>query len=164
MTRGILATLLFAVVTIAGVANAASSLYQFDSSDQAQRFEVLTRQLRCLVCQGESIADSHADLAKDMRTRVHDMIVAGRSNQQIIQFMTDRYGEFILYRPPFVPRTYLLWVGPLLLLLLACAVIMYCVRSARRKTASNGLEHSERERLSRLLDESGESKTGRMQT
>ena len=165
MTRGIVvATLLFAVVAMAGIASAASSLYRFDSADQAQRFEVLTRQLRCLVCQGESIADSHADLAKDMRSQVHEMLVAGRSNEQIIQFMTDRYGDFILYRPPFVPRTYFLWVGPLLLLLLACTAIMYYVRSARRERALTGLQQSEQERLSRLLDESGESKTGRMQT
>ena len=164
MIRGIFATLLFAVVTMVGVAAAASSLYQFDSPDQAQRFEVLTRQLRCLVCQGESIADSHADLAKDMRAQVHEMIVAGRSNEQIIRFMTDRYGDFILYRPPFVPRTYLLWVGPLLLLLLACAAIMYYARSARRATASSELQQNERERLSRLLDGSGESKRGRMRT
>lgn len=164
MRRGIVATVLFALVTMAGVASAASSLYRFDSTDQAQRFEVLTRQLRCLVCQGESIADSHADLAKDMRSQVHEMIVAGHSNEQIIQFMTDRYGDFILYRPPFVPRTYFLWIGPLLLLLLACAAIIYYARSACRETASTALQHSERERLSRLLESGESSKTGRMRT
>src|SRR5699024_5076781 len=119
MTRGIIVTLLFVFMAVAGSANAASALYRFNNADQAQRFEVLTRQLRCLVCQGESIAASQADLAKDLRSQVHDMIVAGRSDKQIIQFMTDRYGDFILYKPPFVPRTYFLWAGPLVLLLLA---------------------------------------------
>lgn len=164
MTRGIVVTLLFVFMAAVGSANAASTLYRFNNTDQAQRFEVLTRQLRCLVCQGESIADSHADLAKDLRSQVHDMIVAGRSDQQIIQFMTDRYGDFILYNPPFVPRTYFLWAGPLLLLLLASAGMIYYVRVARREKQATGLQRSERERLYRLLGESGESKTGRTQT
>lgn len=160
-------TLLFALimgVVAGGIANAASTLYRFDNADQAQRFEELTRQLRCLVCQGESIADSNADLAKDLRRQVHDMIVAGRSNQQIMQFMTDRYGDFVLYKPPFVPRTYFLWAGPLLLLLLASAAMMYHVWGVRRKKQPADLQQGEQERLSRLLGESREPKTGRTQT
>ncbi|MCO6441049.1 MAG: cytochrome c-type biogenesis protein CcmH [Nitrococcus mobilis] len=153
------------VVAIAGVADAASTLYRFDNPDQAQRFQALTEQLRCLVCQGESIADSNADLAKDLRSRVHEMILAGRSNRQIMQFMTDRYGDFILYKPPFAPRTYFLWAGPLLLLLLVSAVmIKYVGRTRRDKQSTIGLQHDERARLSRLLGESGEPKTDRTQT
>lgn len=161
MRRGIGIMLLFALVAMAGIADAASTLYRFDNPDQAQRFEVLTRELRCLVCQGESIADSNSDLAKDLRRQVHDMIVAGRSNQQVIQFMTARYGDFILYKPPFVPRTYFLWAGPLLLLLLASAAMMYYAWGARRDKRSAGLQRGERERLDRLLGESQEPKTGR---
>lgn len=165
MTQGIIAALLLAFMAVVGTANAASALYRFSNADQAQRFEVLTRQLRCLVCQGESIADSHADLAKDLRSQVHDMIVAGRSNQQIIQFMTDRYGDFILYKPPFVPRTYFLWAGPVLLLLLASAgMVYYAWGTTRRNKQSADLQQGEQERLYRLLDESGESKTGRTRT
>lgn len=164
MTRGIAQALLFALLVVGGSANAASALYPFVNTDQAQRFEELTRQLRCLVCQGESIADSNADLAKDLRSQVHDMLVAGHSNEQIIAFMTHRYGDFILYKPPLAPRTYLLWVGPLLLLLLASAAMIYRVWGRRRNSQSVHLQQAERERLSRLLDESGEPKTSRTWT
>lgn len=164
MTRGIAITLLLALLVLGGSASAASTLYQFDNTDQADRFQELTRQLRCLVCQGESIADSNADLAKDLRSQVHDMIVAGRSNQQIIDFMTHRYGDFILYKPPFAPRTYLLWVGPVLLLLLASAAMIYRVWGTRRSAPSVGLQQGERERLSRLLDESREPKASQTWT
>lgn len=162
--RRVLVTLLFALA-MGGVANAAAPLYQFDTRAQAQRFDTLIWQFRCLVCQGESIAVSNADLAQDMRDQIHDMIMAGRSNQQIIDFMTDRYGAFILYEPPFAPRTYLLWIGPLLLLMLAGAGMMYYAWGlARRDKGSSYLQRGERERLSRLLDEPSESKTNRTQT
>ncbi|MDN5872276.1 MAG: cytochrome c-type biogenesis protein CcmH [Nitrococcus sp.] len=164
MTRGIANALLFALLVLGGTANAASALYQFDNTDQAKRFQELTGQLRCLVCQGESIADSNADLAKDLRSQVHDMIVAGRSNPQIIDFMTARYGDFILYKPPFAPRTYFLWIGPLVLLLLASAAMIYRAWGTRRDSPSIGLQKGERERLSRLLEEPGKPKTSRTWT
>ncbi|WP_232210406.1 cytochrome c-type biogenesis protein [Nitrococcus mobilis] len=165
MTRSVFTMLLFTfVMGIGGIADAASALYRFDNTSQAQRFQTLTEQLRCLVCQGESIADSNADLAKDLRSQVHEMILAGHSNEQIMQFMTERYGDFILYKPPFVPRTYFLWAGPLLLLLLASLVMIKYVGRARRDKQSIVLQQGERERLSRLLGESREPETDRTQT
>lgn len=80
------------------------------------RYERLTHDLRCLVCQNESIADSNAGLAADLRREVREMLGAGKSDQEILAFMTDRYGDFVLFRPPFVARTWLLWVAPALLL------------------------------------------------
>ncbi len=164
MARSVFMMLPFVfAVAIASAAGAASTLYRFDDPDQAQRFQALTEQLRCLVCQGESIADSNADLAKDLRSQVHEMILAGHSNQQIMQFMTDRYGDFILYKPPFVPRTYFLWAGPLLLLILASVAMIKYVGRTRRDTQAIGLQQDERARLSRLLGESKEPKTDRTQ-
>ena len=84
--------------------------------DLDQRVMTLSEQFRCLVCQNETIADSHADLADDLRQQIREQMTAGRSDAQISTFLTDRYGEFILYRPRVTPKTYALWFGPFLLL------------------------------------------------
>ena len=76
------------------------------------RYETLVRELRCLVCQNQPIADSNAPLAKDLRRQVREMLLSGSSDSEIYSFMTDRYGDFVLYRPPFVQRTWLLWLAP----------------------------------------------------
>lgn len=89
-----------------------------DAATQA-RYDALAHDLRCLVCQNQSIADSNAELAADLRRQVREMIAAGQTDQQIKLFMTERYGDFVLYQPPFSARTSLLWAAPLLLLL-AC--------------------------------------------
>ena len=100
-----------------------------------ERYEQLIRDLRCLVCQNQSIADSNAMLAGDLRREVRDMLAAGRSDDEIRAFMTDRYGDFVLYRPPVSPRTWLLWSAPGLLLLggigIAAIVVLRRVRAAR---------------------------------
>jgi cytochrome c-type biogenesis protein CcmH len=82
----------------------------------AARYDALNRELRCLVCQNQSIADSHAPLATDLRHQVHDMLLRGASDAEIVQFMTARYGDYVLYKPPLSPLTVLLWLGPFLLL------------------------------------------------
>ncbi len=92
------------------------------------RYESLTRELRCLVCQNESIADSNAPLASDLRRQVREMLREGASNREIYTYMTDRYGDFVLYRPPFVRRTWLLWFAPALLLMLGGTVLIRTVR------------------------------------
>ena len=100
-----------------------------------QRYERLTRELRCLVCQNETIADSNASLAADLRREVREMMVAGKSDNEIRTFLTERYGDFVLYRPPLAPRTWLLWAAPVLLLLggagIAALVIVRRSRVAR---------------------------------
>ena len=89
----------------------------FEDPEQQARYELLIKDLRCLVCQNQSIADSNATLASDLRREVREMMIAGQSDQQIRDFMTARYGDFVLYRPPVSPRTWLLWAAPVLLLL-----------------------------------------------
>ncbi len=98
---------------------------------QRVRYEAITRELRCLVCQNQTIADSDADLAKDLRREVRDMIQAGQSDLQIRHFMTERYGDFVLYNPPLNPRTWLLWAAPVLLLL---GGLLIAVRVLRRRS------------------------------
>ena len=105
-----------------------------------QRYEQLTHQLRCLVCQNETIADSNATLAADLRRDVREMMRAGKTDVEIRAFLTDRYGDFVLYLPPVTPRTWLLWAAPALLLLggaaIAAFVIRRRVRTARADPAA----------------------------
>jgi cytochrome c-type biogenesis protein CcmH len=92
------------------------------------RYDRLTDELRCLVCQNQTVADSNADLAKDLRARTREMLLAGASDAEILEFMTDRYGDFVLYRPPVAGRTVLLWAAPVLLLLIGSASAFLVIR------------------------------------
>lgn len=108
------------------------------------RYDRLINELRCLVCQNQSIADSNAGLAADLRREVHSMLLAGRSDAEILRFMTERYGDFVLYRPPFVRRTWLLWLAPALLLaggaLIAFRIVRNRSRLARMDSDDSDLE------------------------
>ncbi|NKF21671.1 cytochrome c-type biogenesis protein [Solimonas marina] len=116
---------------------------------QQARYEGLIHQLRCLVCQNETIADSQAPLAADLRKQVHDQIAAGRSDAQIKRYLTDRYGDFVLYKPPFKAKTWLLWGGPFLVLLVALAVALRFARSRRAMAPATNVDA---DALQRLLD------------
>jgi cytochrome c-type biogenesis protein CcmH len=96
------------------------------------RFERIAKELRCLQCQNESIADSNADLARDLRRQVREMLVAGKSDDAIFSFMTDRYGEFVRFAPPLSPKTTLIWGAPFFMLLLGAAIIYRVVRQRSR--------------------------------
>ncbi len=103
-------------------------VYPFATPEEAARFDALTAELRCPKCQNQSIADSNAPIAQDLRARTHELMRAGRSDEEIIVYLTERYGEFVRYRPPLNAVTALLWIGPFLLLLLAVTVIVLRVR------------------------------------
>ncbi len=111
------------------------NIYQFKTVQQQQQFHQLTEELRCLVCQNETLADSGAALAKDLRDQIAVMVQKGESDQQIIHYLVARYGDFILYNPPLNPLTYVLWFGPLALLLIGIfiAVIIIWQRHRRYK-------------------------------
>ena len=96
------------------------------------RMLAITAELRCLVCQNQTIADSHADLAIDLRQQVREMLQKGMSEQQITEYMTDRYGDFVLYRPPFNRMTALLWAGPGVMLVAGLAVLVLVLRRRSR--------------------------------
>ena len=85
---------------------------KFESSSQESRYKALIAELRCLVCQNQNLADSNAELARDLRLLTYNMIMSGSSDKDIVQFMVSRYGDFVLYRPPFKPSTALLWLAP----------------------------------------------------
>src|ERR1041385_6548223 len=116
-----------------------------------QRMKHLTEQLRCLVCQNETLADSRADLAEDLRKQIREQIKAGKSDQEIIAFLTDRYGDFVLYNPPVKMTTYLLWFGPFLFLG-GGTVILYRYLSRRRQMIEEKpLSDDERKRAEEIL-------------
>src|SRR6266852_243952 len=116
-----------------------------------QRMQALTQQLRCLVCQNETLADSHADLAEDLRKEIREQMKAGKSDQEIIGFLTQRYGNFVLYKPPVQPSTYLLWFGPFALLLGGTLMLYRYVKHRRELIQDQPLTADERKRAEELL-------------
>jgi cytochrome c-type biogenesis protein CcmH len=96
------------------------------------RFERITHDLRCLVCQNESIADSNVELAADLRRQVREMLLAGQSDDAIFRFMTDRYGDFVRFNPPLEPKTLLIWGAPFIMLILGAVIIVRIVRQRSR--------------------------------
>jgi cytochrome c-type biogenesis protein CcmH len=113
---------------------------EFDDPATELRFKKLTEELRCLVCQNQSLADSHAELAQDLRNEVYRMVNAGDSNKEIIDYMVTRYGDFVLYRPPVKNTTYFLWFGPFLILLIAIIIILRVIRSRDNDLAEENNE------------------------
>jgi len=109
----------------------------FESQQQQDRFDELTKELRCLVCQNQNLADSDAPLAHDLRREVHAMLQTGQSNEQIKQFMVERYGDFVLYRPPVQQNTYLLWLAPAVLLLIGAWVLRSSIKKRAALLASD---------------------------
>jgi cytochrome c-type biogenesis protein CcmH len=116
-----------------------------------ERLKNLSHELRCLVCQNETLADSRADLAEDLRDEIRQQIKAGKSDKEIITFLTERYGQFILYRPQVTPTTYLLWFGPFVLLLAGLAVLFRYIKQRRDMIAEQPLSSEERRRAEELL-------------
>ena len=131
--------LMLLTLLLAAPLQAAIDLYQFDDTAQQDRFHRLTEELRCPKCQNQSIADSDAEIARDMRERVARMIREGRSNEEIVQFFVARYGDFVSYRPPVNERTAILWVGPVALLILGGLGILLLARRASRRVLGRSL-------------------------
>jgi cytochrome c-type biogenesis protein CcmH len=101
---------------------------QLENPALQSRFERIAKELRCLVCQNESIADSNADLAVDLRRQVREMLQAGKSDDDIFNYMTDRYGDFVRFAPPWGPKTYLIWGAPFIALLIGVIIVFRVVR------------------------------------
>ena len=127
------------------------------SADPALEARVLkiAEELRCLVCQNETIAASQADLAKDLRQQIREQLTQGRTQAQILEFMAQRYGDFVLYRPPLQLSTVILWVGPFVLLLVAAVVLLLNLRRRDPQAEPAPLSPAELQRAQRLLDDAG---------
>ncbi len=127
-----LAIMMLCVCTIAIASN---ELYPFDNPHDSQRFLTLTKELRCLVCQNQNLAESNADLANDLRQKIYLKVKAGESNQAIIDYLVQRYGDFVLYQPPFKSATLLLWTMPFILLLIGLSILFIHIRKSKSTTS-----------------------------
>jgi cytochrome c-type biogenesis protein CcmH len=152
MIRLFSSVLASALLALSLSAHAAVDLHQFDDPAQEARYKALIKELRCLVCQNQNLADSNAELAVDLRQQTYDMIQRGDSDAQIIEYMVARYGDFVLYRPPLKPETSILWLGPFVLMAIGITAVVVIMRRQRRKGAPE-VSEAERERVRALLDE-----------
>ena len=117
------------------------------------RLKTLAVELRCLVCQNQTLADSNAPLAEDLRREVREMITKGMSDREIIDFLVQRYGDFVLYRPPWKATTTLLWLGPFLLLIAGATALVLALRRRQKKLTNVTLSEAEHNRVAQLLSE-----------
>ena len=131
--RPLLRMLFVALLAVAGVAHAqAIEPMPFANHAQELRFQQLTHQLRCPMCQNETLADSNAPIARDLRNQIFQMMQQGKSDEEIKQYLVARYSRFVLYDPPLTPGTWLLWFGPLLILLGGAGVVLAAIRKRNR--------------------------------
>lgn len=136
-------------------AMAAIDVYTFDNDNQEQVFRELTKELRCPKCQNQDIADSNAGLAKDLRDKTYQMVRQGKDKDEIVDYMVARYGNFILYNPPLMASTLILWLGPLLVIVIGLGVVVMRSRRpvAAAKPVDSALSEEEQRRLAELLKE-----------
>ena len=147
--RCCLAAILLLSPCIPALSLAGLETLNFANPQQETRYKKIIAELRCLVCQNQNLADSNADLAKDLRKKTHVMILAGQSDAQIIDFMVARYGDFVLYRPPFKSSTILLWISPALLLALGLGILWRV--TGRPRDALNPADEARKTRIRELL-------------
>ncbi len=130
--------------------------YTFENKEQEKIYHSLIEDLRCLVCQNQNIAESNAELAKDMKRKTHEMVVQGKSEKEISAFMVARYGDFVLYRPPFEPMTWLLWFGPVIVFSIGLIFVVRYMKSQKENDMSKALSEEEIERIKNLHSEQEE--------
>ena len=145
--------LLVIILLIPSLAAAEEAKPLADNPPVEARLKTLAVELRCLVCQNQTLADSHAPLAEDLRREVREMIVKGMSDREIIDFLVQRYGDFVLYRPPWKASTTLLWLGPFLLLIAGATGLVFALRRRQKKLADVTLSEEEHNRVVQLLSE-----------
>ncbi len=148
------------LLTLVGVqtVNAAVDVYEFKTTEQAEHYQQLVEELRCLVCQNQNLADSNSGLAQDLRHEVATQISNGASEKQVVDFMVARYGDFVRYKPPVKSTTLLLWFGPFLMLLIAVWGGLIFVRR-RSNSAQRVLSPSTQAQLSHLLQDNDRDNT-----
>ncbi len=144
------------LLALSGMVCAGVEYREFANPGQQEAYENLTSELRCLVCQNQTIADSNAELAADLRRQVYEMLQQGKSKQDIAQFMTDRYGDFVLYNPPFKLKTGLLWIGPVVFLLIGLVAVFLFARS-KKNAATVKISAEKQQKIRSLLEEGEQS-------
>ena len=138
--------LLMATVSLATI-----DVYEFENAQQEEDFSVLVQELRCPKCQNQNIADSNAGLAKDIKDRAYKLLRDGKSKEYIIDYMVERYGDFITYRPPVTKNTWVLWFGPLILLVFVVLVLVFRKSTDRKPQGSAHITDEQKQRVDALL-------------
>ena len=144
---------LLLALQMAGASYAGEAVPLAEDPVVEQRLNVISEELRCLVCQNESLAASRADLAMDLRREIRTLIKAGKTDAEIMDFMVSRYGDFVRYRPPVKPMTWALWFGPFLLMIGGLAMLIRLVRRSQRNAAAPGLDAAQRAKANSLLQD-----------
>lgn len=139
-----LSALLFSSISMAAI-----DTFEFDNAQQEQTFNDLTKLLRCPKCQNQNISDSNAELAKDLRNKTYELVVQGKSEQEVVDYMVARFGNFVIYDPPLTPVTVFLWAGPLVFILLG--LLIWFKQARRNRNNKNVLDEQEQQRLKMLL-------------
>lgn len=145
--------LLAIILLIPSLAAAEEARPLADNPQVEARLKTLAVELRCLVCQNQTLADSHAPLAEDLRREVREMIAKDMSDKEIIDFLVQRYGDFVLYRPPWKASTTLLWLGPFVLLIAGATGLVFALRRRQKKLVDVTLSEEEHNRVAQLLSE-----------
>jgi len=130
---------------------------KFSDAEQERRYHKLIDELRCLVCQNQNLADSNSQLAQDLRAKVYEMVTTQKTDQEVADYMVQRYGEYVLYNPPLDPVTSILWIGPLVGLLVAIMLLLFNIYK-RSKAQPVTLSDEDRKRMEQLLDEDKDDK------
>ena len=146
---------LFTLILLLGSAATAGPMDAFvlENPEQEELFHKLSGELRCLVCQNQAISDSNAGLAQDLRKEIHGMILQGKDEDEIVTFMVERYGDYVLYRPPFKPLTWLLWFGPVIAFIFGLFYVVRFIRTQKAASDVGELSSEENERLRNLQSE-----------
>lgn len=157
MKRLVLVWLLLVGGMTAGVAAAKEAVPVMGDAVMQERVMKLSTELRCLVCQGQSLADSHSDFAIDMRNKIMTLMNEGMSDREVKEYLVDRYGEFILYKPPFSGITTMVWLGPLVLFAIGAGILFFNLKRRRKTVVEATLSPEELSRVHSLLNkESGD--------
>lgn len=124
--------------------------FKFDSPETEKIFHKLSEELRCLVCQNQNIAESNASLAQDLRLEIYNMLSDGKTEEEIVDFMVQRYGDYVLYRPPFKPMTWLLWFGPIFIFIFGMIFVVRYMKSQAEEAEPEDLSDADIERIKNL--------------
>ena len=143
--------MLFVGLLLTSAVDARVEVHDFDDVQQEARYDQLVAELRCLVCQNQNLADSNAELAVDMRRKTYQLVKQGKSNEEVVDFMVQRYGDFVRYRPPLNRTTLLLWIGPFIVLLIGVALLMRTIHK-RRSVQADGIDADKLREAAFLLD------------
>ena len=150
MKRSVIYSFLLVFILSSLPIQARVAAYEFDTPEQEAAYKEMVSELRCLVCQNQNIADSNAELAQDLKRKTYEMVMQGKDKNEIADFMVQRYGDFVLYRPPVSNTTLLLWSGPFIIFVIGIIVLIRVIKSKQRDQ-SNQLTAEEKAKAEDML-------------